>query len=107
MQIGYANKAKKSWKNVQTTFFKKRNLSCIQDKSHVNQIGWLVRDEKSLKVKCRVLFFGKLKAIENTMDSLIYLSSTQAPNLGLSRASCPLILDLPLRTISNFYCWTI
>ena len=44
MQISHINKTKEFWKGVQITFFRKRNLSYIQDKGHMNSI-----DSKKIK----------------------------------------------------------
>ncbi len=45
---------------------------------------WLdkkIKSKKTLRVKHRVQFVDRLKAIKKTIDSLIYLFPTQAPNL--------------------------
>ena len=39
VQVGYMNKVEEFWKDVQTTFLRKRNLSYVHDRSYVDQIS--------------------------------------------------------------------
>lgn len=56
MQIGGMNKVEEFWKGMQMTFFKRGNLSYVQDKSYVNQVkdkyGWKDSKNQMLGAVC-------------------------------------------------------
>ena len=38
VQVGHKNKAEEFWKSVQTAFLRRKDLSYVQDRGHVNQV---------------------------------------------------------------------
>ena len=48
VQVSHMNKAEEFWKDVQTTFFRERNLFFMQDRGHVNQV---IKSERIKKLQ--------------------------------------------------------
>ena len=93
------------------TFLRRRDLSYVQDRGHVNQ----VKGKKTPRVKRGVLFVGRLKAIEHVMRfALLFIHRLLSSSILLlwlltSDPPCSLSLtsDLPLGSIGDRYRWTI